>query len=329
MTKKVTASRITCHLTINKNFTMKEKLQKLLLEIFENIDSYNDEVSMISTDDIEEGKFSDLAKDNDTEKNKGLYIKTGFNALDNIIGGFLLGELSVIGARPGMGKTGLLLDMAINISRDKNTPVLYINLETPLKKLTSRILENNIKEGDDISNIELYLMSMQGNIKTIIAEMKRYIESKNIEVVFIDYIQLVSLMKNKKYRDLELTVIIRQLKQFSIQENIAIVVSSQLNRNVEYRGGERKPSLSDLRDSGTLEQEGDKIMFLYRAEYYGLTENCDGEDTRGIAEIIVAKNRNGDTGLASICYKKNAVSFFNCKSNPSDFGGINTDLIFN
>jgi replicative DNA helicase len=308
---------------------MKEKLQKLLLEIFENIDSYEDEVSMISTDHIEEGKFSDLAKADDTEKNKGLYIKTGFNALDNIIGGFLPGELSVIGARPGMGKTGLLLDIAINISKDKTNPALYINLETPLKKLTSRILENNIAKADDITNIELYLMSMQGNIKTIIDEIKKYIESKNVKIVFIDYIQLVSLLRSKKYRDLELTIIIRKLKLLAIQENIAIVVSSQLNRNVEYRMGDRKPSLSDLRDSGTLEQEGDKIMLLYRAEYYGLTEDCEGNDTRGVAEIIVAKNRNGDTGLASICYKKNAVSFSNCKNNPSDFGGINTDLIFN
>ena len=310
---------------------MKEIIQKKITELSELINSINEEDKTISSETIERGNIVDLANKFEDTINHKPYIKTGFTQIDNIIHGFLPGELSVIGARPAMGKTSLLLDIALNISHNKgqNKAVLFINLENSLKQLTSRILENNIKSNDDVSDFNLHLICMHGDITTIINEMKTYVENESVEVVFIDYIQLVSLMNNKRYRDLELTVIIRLLKQFAIQNNIAIIVSSQLNRSVEYRGGDKKPQLSDLRDSGSLEQESDKVIFIHRPEYYGLTVDWEGNDTRGIAEIIIAKNRNGETGIATICYLENASTFISCKRNSSDFGDINTDLIYN
>ena len=291
------------------------------------------EQSQTRNESIEEGKLQDILEKYRTETKNIDYIETGFKSIDSLIKGFTFGEIVVIGARPAMGKTGLLLNMALNISAfsENKIPSLYIDLEYSLKGTAKRILtildKDTNQNIDKLSDSNIFMLSSNGYIDEIIERIEYYNKNEDVRIVFIDYIQLVNSTQNKIYRDLQLTTIIRKLKQIARTNNISIIFSSQLNRNVEYRAGERRPMLSDLRDSGSLEQEVDKVLFLHRAEYYGLTEDWDGNSTAGVAEIIVAKNRSGKTGEVYIHYNKESSAFENFDDKYLKFGELDTNII--
>jgi replicative DNA helicase len=240
-------------------------------------------------------------------------IPTGLTALDEKLGGLPLGELIILGARPAMGKTAFLITMMANSINGKNVPMAYFSMEASAQytmlrlislvseitysRLVSKHLEPN--EINTILNTTKILaeanITIEDNcftIDDIIAETHFLVKEKGVKLIIIDYLQLVQT-RSKMNREQEIAKVCRVLKSLAQKYNIAVFVSSQLSRAVETRGGDKKPQLSDLRESGAIEQDADKVLFLYRPEYYNIIEDCEGNSTQGLAEIIIAKNRGG------------------------------------
>lgn len=242
-------------------------------------------------------------------------IKTGWDNLDARIGGFRPGEFIVFGGRPGMGKTVVLLDLIRRISLHQ--PVLFLSFELTSVQISNRIISSvldydlPIKSPEDLRRISSdklkfindYFDALQLSIcETIFNSMfalKNYCEKmvneKGIRVIAIDYLQMLSSNRYRHNRELEVSYISRTLKKIAKDLNICMIVTSQLSRSVEMRGGDKQPQLADLRESGAIEQDADKVFFVYRAEYYGITMNEDGISTRGQLDLILAKNRTGYT----------------------------------
>jgi len=262
------------------------------------------------------------------EDNSEHKVLTSFPDLDKLMGGFHLGELVVIGARPSHGKTSFMLSLARNISfRKRSTAVLYLNLESTLRQTAER-LALMIKEDDKLNEAPFYISAPQNNIEAILKEIQTHIKNKEVKVVFIDYIQVLQISDDNQ-RNRSLTSALRALKQLAGEKQISIVIASQLNRSIELRSGyQKRPFLSDLRDSGALEQESDKVIFLQRPEIYGITEDEDGNSTRGAAEIILAKNRSGLMGEMLFRFKQETVSFECFPEIDYNWGKLNADTIF-
>ncbi len=243
-------------------------------------------------------------------------IKTGFSEFDKQFGGFIPGEYIVIGGRPSMGKTQLLVNFALNISQ-KN-PVLYFTFELTGNQLSKRFIssvsqieiskilqknlsfEESVKFEDSMAEFEkrkIYISEFgSDSVRGLNAYCKKYVEKYGVKIIIIDYLQLMSSQIHSRIRDVEIGYISRELKKIAKENNICIIVSSQLNRSVESRGGDKRPMLSDLRDSGSIEQDADKVIFIHRPDYYGITTDCEGNSLIGFIELIIAKNRNGNLG---------------------------------
>lgn len=258
-------------------------------------------------------------------------IPTGFTDLDNIIGGLPLGQLIVLGARPAMGKSSFLISLMANAIRNQNTPTAYFSMEISAQK-TMVLLFGNIMEMsyqsivskdlpklliDEIaektkiiSNANISIEDNCFTIEDIITRTHFLVKEKGVQLILIDYLQLIKI-KNRREgsREAEVAKLCRELKALARKYNVAIFVNSQLSRAVETRGGDKKPQLSDLRESGAIEQDADKVLFLHRPEYYNITEDEIGESTAGIAEIIIAKNRDGATDSVKLKFEKQYSSF--------------------
>lgn len=242
----------------------------------------------------------------------GETIKTGIEDFDERIPLFR-GEYIVIGGRPAMGKTHLLMNLALNIST--NVPVLYCSFDLSEGLLMKRMVAalsgislNQLMMGS-LNRLELKLIesvnaefqerrlwiSDQGtnSLQILRERCKKHVEEDGVQVIFIDYIQLVSSDRYRHNREMEMSYVSRELKAIAREFNVLIIASSQLSRMVETRGGDKRPILSDLRESGSIEQDADKVFFLYRPEYYGFMQDEDGNTTDGITELILAKNRSG------------------------------------
>lgn len=258
--------------------------------------------------------------------------------------GFEAGELVIIGGRPVMGKSNflhhlalhwtqnsLLLNDGINKLMDKldmtyakAVPVLYYNLETSREKATLQLFARAVNKprhrlfSDDqslqslmedvnreMSNRPLYVYNQF--FETYV-EWEEYLESMikdyGIKIIIIDNIQLLGFSDLHLRRHQELNYILRRMRHLCQQYKVLVVASSQLGRHVEYRGGERKPILSDLRDSSALEVEADKVLFLYRPGYYGFECGENGEDISNTIELIMAKNRSGIDGSVKLNWNK-------------------------
>lgn len=274
------------------------------------------------------------------ENNNGNPVfKSGYNNLDALIGGFSPGELVIFGSRPGMGKTLLLSNLAINIS--KNAPVLFLTYENSESVLTSRIisalsgistnriLEKNITDeeksriislGEVIKNHKILINdSIESSVAAFKASCLKHINENNIKIVIVDYIQLMRSKRYRNNRESEISYISGELKNFARENKICIIAASQLSRAVESRGGNKSPMLSDLRESGAIEQDADKVIFVYRPEYYGLSEDSDGNDSEGITELIIAKNRNGIIGTATLMRDADFTSLSDYNGHVNDF----------
>ena len=243
-------------------------------------------------------------------------VPSGFTELDRVTSGWQKSDLIVLASRPGMGKTALALTMARNIAVDFKKPVAFFSLEMSALQLVTRLissetqlsaeklrkghLENyeweqlNAKIGKLIDS-PLYIDDTPAlSIFELRAKCRRLKAQHNIELVILDYLQLMSSpSEGKGNREQEISHISRSLKALSKELNIAIISLSQLSRAVETRGGTKKPILSDLRESGAIEQDADLVLFIYRPEYYKITEDEDGNSTIGLAELSIAKHRNG------------------------------------
>lgn len=287
--------------------------KELLLELKKIItqNEFGDHLDKASVglSELLQNKIQLLEQDHDAHQS----IKTGFAELDKLLGGISPGELIVIGGRPGMGKTTLLANMALNIAPTSN--VLYFSFDLSCYSLinryiaitagipTNRLERNDIKEDEKnlLKNVQQNLNGLSlfiredGNISLSLfkAICEKEIAEKKIKVIVIDYLQMMKTHRFKNNRDLEISMIMRELKTIAKEQNVCILISSQLSRSVETRGGDKRPYLSDLRESGSIEQDADKVIFVYRPEYYGLIEDEFGMPTDGIMELIVAKNRTG------------------------------------
>lgn len=247
-------------------------------------------------------------------------VPSGFVDLDRITTGWQKSDLIILAARPSMGKTALALTMARNIAVDFDRPVAIFSLEMSSVQLVTRLIASEselksekLKKGDlqDYEWEQLHT-KISGLIDARIfiddtpaltifelrAKCRRLKQQHDIQMVFVDYLQLMSGGgDNKGNREQEISQISRSLKALAKELDVPVLALSQLSRAVENRPGQSKrPILSDLRESGAIEQDADLVLFIYRPEYYGLHEMEDGTTTRRMAELIIAKHRNGPTG---------------------------------
>ncbi|MBQ3961135.1 MAG: replicative DNA helicase [Muribaculaceae bacterium] len=247
-------------------------------------------------------------------------LQTGFRALDKITSGWQNSDLIIIAARPAMGKTAFVLSMAKNMAVDFNIPVAFFSLEMSNLQLVNRLISNvcnlkseTIKSGqlkpEEWDNLmtrvkRLYTAPLYVDdtpslsIFELQTKARRLVSEHGVKIIIIDYLQLMNA-SGMKYgsREQEVSTISRSLKQLAKELNIPIIALSQLNRSVEQRGDDRngkRPQLSDLRESGAIEQDADIVCFIHRPEYYTKSsENAEGKDIRGVSEFIIAKHRSG------------------------------------
>ena len=221
-----------------------------------------------------------------------------------------------------MGKTAFVLSMARNAAVEFNKPVAFFSLEMSSLQLTNRLIsaeteipaekirKGNLEEHewtqlvhkvDALSDAPLYIDDTPAiNIFELRAKARRLKMQHDIQMIIIDYLQLMSGTGENRNsnREQEISNISRSLKTIAKELNIPVIALSQLNRSVETRGGDKRPQLSDLRESGAIEQDADMVIFLYRPEYYKITQDAEGNSTIGTAEIVISKHRNG--ALATI-----------------------------
>ncbi len=270
--------------------------------------------------------------------NEKIYT-TGFEAFDRNFKGFYPGELIVIGGRPGMGKTALMISLALNLSLQ--TPLVYISMDIPSNILSNRILssmtgiqpdhirDNKLNEEElnliENSKAEILkrLLYINDTLFSNLMQMSDYIRDmateNNIKIFFLDYLQLLNNPRHRgTNREQEINDIMRELKGLCKELNITILLASQLSRNVEMRGGDKQPQLSDLRESGSIEQAADKVILIYRYEYYKLYFDLNDE-IRSTMNITVAKNRNGSVGEIILKHNLYLTQFENFESEQQEF----------
>lgn len=254
-------------------------------------------------------------------------IPSGFDKLDKLTSGWQPSDLIIVAARPGMGKTALTLSMARNIAVNSNTPVAFFSLEMSSVQLITRLISSETGlsseklrtgklEKHEWEQLNVKVKSLEKaplfiddtpslSIFDLRAKARRLASQHGIKMIMIDYLQLMTAGGSQKggNREQEISTISRNLKALAKELNVPVIALSQLSRAVETRGGSKRPILSDLRESGAIEQDADIVSFIYRPEYYKIEEWDDEEHTptQGQAEFIVAKHRNG--GLENIRLK--------------------------
>ena len=260
-------------------------------------------------------------------------VPSGFHDLDKITGGWQRSDMIVLAARPGMGKTAFVLSMARNMAVDHDIPVAVFSLEMSAVQLVQRLISSETEINSDkfrkgnleeheyqqlhsrcgkLSKAPLFIDDTPGlNIFELRAKCRRLKAQHGVDMVIIDYLQLMSAGSDKGNREQEISSISRSIKGIAKELDVPIIALSQLSRNVETRGGDKRPLLSDLRESGAIEQDADIVAFIYRAEYYGITEHPDGIDTAGLGELILAKHRHGALDTIKMKFVKNLAKFAN------------------
>ncbi|WP_299129332.1 replicative DNA helicase [uncultured Winogradskyella sp.] len=254
-------------------------------------------------------------------------IPTGFDKLDKLTSGWQPSDLIIVAARPGMGKTALTLTMARNIAVDFNKAVAFFSLEMSSVQLITRLISSETGlsseklrtgklEKHEWEQLNVKVKTLEKaplfiddtpslSIFDLRAKARRLKSQYDIQVIMIDYLQLMTAGGSQKggNREQEISMISRNLKALAKELNVPVIALSQLSRAVETRGGSKRPLLSDLRESGAIEQDADIVSFIYRPEYYKIDEWDDEErsPTQGQGEFIVAKHRNG--GLENIRLK--------------------------
>jgi replicative DNA helicase len=267
-------------------------------------------------------------------KNQFTGVPSGFEDLDNITSGFQPAEFIIIGARPSIGKTALALAMAANITIRKKIPAAFFTLEMPDQALALRLISaeanidsNMLRAGSrmlkasdlnklvqaagNIYDAPLYIVDMPNmKLLDLRAQARRIRQQQHVEIIFVDYLTLISSENYQAPRHEQVAEISRSLKSLARELNIPIVALSQLSRELDKRTktGPGKPMLADLRESGSIEQDADLVMFLHRERDTGENpaETPDGDIP---TDLIVAKNRNGPTGIVNILFRKRFTKF--------------------
>ncbi len=275
-------------------------------------------------------------------------VTTGFVELDKMTNGWQPSDLIIMAARPGMGKTAFTLSLAKNAA-EAGRGIAFFSLEMASVQLVQRLISmeaeinsSKLRNGqmeeyewrklhaavDKLSQVPIYIDDTPGiNIFELRAKCRRLKQNHNISMIVIDYLQLMAGPPNGKNgnREQEISSISRSLKGLAKELHVPVIALSQLSRAVESRGGEKRPQLSDLRESGAIEQDADIVTFIYRPGYYGVGEG-ELDTPNDLTEIILAKHRNGGLGTVNLRFVPHFVKF----EDPGE-GGFNNDLndVFN
>jgi len=271
-------------------------------------------------------------------------IPSGFDELDALTAGFHNSELIIVAGRPSMGKTAFSLNIARNVAVDYNIPVGIFSLEMANYQLAMRMLcsearvNSHLLRTGRLPESEFPKLSIAvGNlaeapiyiddspalaILELRAKARRLKAEKNIGLLIVDYMQLIQGPKNVENRQQEISMISRSLKALAKELDVPVIALSQLSRAVETRGGDKRPMLSDLRESGAIEQDADLVLFIYRAERYSQSLDDDTISQKGKAEIIIGKQRNGPTGTVTLAFINDYARFENLEPyyRDVDFG---------
>lgn len=273
--------------------------------------------------------YDTLTKLNSENRKDYLGISTGYRQLDRTLSGLNKSDLIIVGARPAMGKTSFALNLALNVAT-KGRKVLFFSLEMTKEQLASRVISmharikglkmrNGLLDEDDwirlsasadaLNNTPLYF---DDTSNITVNEMKaKILRLKDVDCVMIDYLQLMKSPNRTESRVQEVSEITRQLKLMAKDLRIPVIVLAQLARGTEARGKSHRPQLSDLRESGSIEQDADIVLMLYRDDYYSDTNSDEDDEDREVdkVEIIVAKNRHGPTGTIELGWNSEFTLF--------------------
>lgn len=265
-------------------------------------------------------------------------IPSGLIDLDRITGGFQNTDLIIIAGRPGAGKTGITLCAAINAAK-RGKAVGFFSLEMGAGQLAGRaaavetgIDSSRIRTGkitnDELRQIEkavsgfndlpVFIDDTPGvNVFELRAKARKLVMKHGVQLIIVDYLQLMTGPNEKgANREQEVSAIARGLKNLAKELNVPVIALSQLSRAVELRGGSKRPQLSDLRESGSLEQDSDLVAFIYRPEYYGIFEDENGNDLKGVAEFIIAKHRHGALDTVNLRFIAQTTRFTDFDAEP-------------
>ncbi|GHA78344.1 replicative DNA helicase [Pontibacter akesuensis] len=270
-------------------------------------------------------------------------VPSGLMALDRVTSGWQKSDLVILAARPAMGKTAFVLSCMRNAAVDFNKGVAIFSLEMSSLQLVNRLISSEaeldsekIKKGSleeyewaqlnhkiaKLTEAPIFIDDTPGlSIRELRTKCRRLKAQYDIQMIIIDYLQLMSGNadgKSNGNREQEIASISRAMKMLAKELNVPVIALSQLSRAVETRGGDKRPQLSDLRESGSIEQDADMVLFLYRPEYYGITEDEMGNPTAGVGEVIIAKHRNGSLENVQLKFIGKYTKFTNL---DNDFGG--------
>ena len=287
-------------------------------------------------------------------------IPSGFINLDRVTSGWQKSDLIICAARPGMGKTAFALTMARNIAIDHQTPIGFFSLEMSSQQLVNRLIASEaelsaskLRKGDladheivqlhekikHLSEAPIFIDDTPAlTIFELRAKARRLVKNHNVKIIIIDYLQLMNAGSNTGNREQEISTISRSLKGIAKELQIPVIALSQVNRGVENRTGigSKRPILSDLRESGAIEQDADIVTFIYRPEYYKIYEWDNGDDSRGQGELIIAKHRNGSLRNVRLKFTSEFAKFadldyfdtnnFNDKGNDSSMISMSSSM---
>lgn len=265
-------------------------------------------------------------------------VPSGFTKLDRLTSGWQKSDLIIIAGRPSMGKTAFALSMTRTIGVEHNRPVAFFSLEMSSVQLVNRFIvsetelpSNRIRNGNldehewkqletkikQLVESPIYIDDSPAiSIFELRAKCRRLKLQHDIQLIVVDYLQLMTGPPDAGSREQEVSSISRSLKSIAKELNIPIIALSQMNRSVELRSGSKRPQLSDLRESGAIEQDADMVLFIHRPEKYGFLEDDNGNSLVGLAEIILAKNRNGPIGDIYLRFRDEFAKFTELEDMP-------------
>ncbi len=265
-------------------------------------------------------------------------LATGFTELDALTGGFQPSDLVVVAGRPSMGKTAFVLTICEQVAVEQQIPVAVFSLEMSKQQIAQRMLCSRARVSwhrmrtgrlanaewtnlgiavGPLSDAKIFVDDSPNiGILEMRAKARRLMSQHQIGLLVIDYMQLMHGPRGAESRQQEISIISRSLKGLAKELDIPVVALSQLSRQVETRGGDRRPQLADLRESGAIEQDADVVAFIYRPEMYKIDRDKEGRSLEGMAEVIVSKQRNGPTGSVRLTFLKEYARFENMATFP-------------
>lgn len=315
---------------ISKDF---EELKNNHIKELMDLDTFTINQAVHVRDEVDKTVDRIFAKAAGQELEDDFVVPTKISHIDSHFGGGIPMGLNILAARPGMGKTSFIAQMANNMAVHQGIPVGIWELEMETKQLVMWLISQNthipaekIRDGkltdeelnrvetaaSEIANAPLYInASAKLNTMQLRSQVYMLKQRYNIQIAFVDYLQLLTpvMTGSNRTRNDEVGEMSRELKIIQKETGIPLVALSQLNREIERRNGDKKPKLSDLRESGSIEQDADVVMFLHRPEKYGIEEFQDGRSTENITQALVEKFRHGDTGSLLLHFEPEILHF--------------------